>query len=104
MLVIRKLDNHNFTLATKLKEPKVVKIKDKEVIYHYKNENLYYGNLFGAITGFCKHNNIEAFKIPDELKKIKPYSDEVLYMPFCDVGIEEIKQIIENEYLTKAKS
>lgn len=37
MNVIRRLDNYNFTLATELDEPKVVKIKDTEIVYNYKN-------------------------------------------------------------------
>lgn len=87
MLVIRKLDNHNFVLASKLDTQKIVMIGDKEVIYNYKNEDKYYGNLYEAIKGFIRHNKINTdVIIPIEYKKIKPYSNDSLYMPFLEVG------------------
>ena len=85
MKVIRRLDNYNFTLATKLSEPKIVKIKDKEIVYTYKNEDKFFGNLYGAIRGFIIYNGLDKdIKVPESYKKIKPTSDEELYSMFLE--------------------
>jgi hypothetical protein len=86
-LYIRKLDNYNFTLAEKLDEPRVVKIKDKEIVYNYKNLPCYYGSMYGAIIGLAKHTKtkIDRDKLEDELHNIYPASGENLYMPFLEV-------------------
>lgn len=90
---IRRLDNYNFILASKLQEPKTVNIAGNEVVYSYKNIDKYYGNINGAINGLFRHLNIN--KKIEEYKNIKPTSDNELYMPFLEVGVDEILKIIE---------
>ena len=86
MKVIRLKDKYNFCLAEKLDEPRVVKIKDREIVYKYKNLEQYYGNLYGAIRGFIIHNKLDASIFPvEEFRSIKPNSDSELYMPFLEV-------------------
>lgn len=85
MLLIRRLDNYNFTLGRELDEPKVVTIKNKEIVYKYKNENKYYGNLHGAIRGYIIHNNLDKnIKVPEIFKTIKPTSDSIKYSAFLE--------------------
>lgn len=94
MLVIRKLDKYNFVLSSKLKEPKIVSFNGVEVTCEYKNKELFYGNMYEAIKGMFRHNGFEAIDIDVKYKKIKPSSDSELYMPFLEVGNEQIKEII----------
>ena len=94
MNVIRRLDNYNFILATELEEPKVVKIKDKEIIYRYKNMERYYGNMYYAIRGLCRLENVECPNLPSELKNIKPSSDPSTYVPFVEVRVDQIIKVL----------
>lgn len=96
MLVIRKLDNHNFTLSQKLDEPQVVNIAGKDVVYEYKNKIAYYGNLHGAISGLLRHTNHNKVTVPDELKTIKPYSDESKYVAFTNVPVAVIMKLLKD--------
>lgn len=95
MLVIRKLDNYNFVLSKKLDEAKVVTINGKDIVYEYKNMDLFYGNLYEAIRGMLRHNKEENIVLnKNKLIKIKPSSNSNLYMPFLEVGNNEIRDIV----------
>ena len=96
MKIIRKLDSYNFTLSTFLDTPSIVKIGDKEIEYKFKNHNVYYGTLHGAIRGCCRHNNKPYFDIPESLKKVKPYSDEKEYIKFMEINLPELQKLCKS--------
>ena len=88
-MFIRKMDNNNFVLAKKLDKPREVTFKGNKVIYEYKNLECYFGSLYGALTHLFKKENVY-YQVPDRFKQIKPNSSEELYMPFLEVGVDEI--------------
>jgi hypothetical protein len=99
-MIIRKADNYNFVLSVELDEPKVSVIKGKEIVYKYKNLDVYTSDLYYAIRALIRHSksNIDNSFIPNSLKYIKPNSDEELYMPFLEVRLDQIQEIIKKEY------
>lgn len=93
---IRKLDNYNFVLATKLKEPKVSAIQGRKITSNYSNMKYYYGTMYEAVKGLSKVTS-KPINLDESLKLIKPKCNSDLYEPFIektlDVLIANMKRI-----------
>ena len=98
--VIRKKDKYNFCISEVLDEPKIVKLGNKEVVYKYKDCDIYIGDMYYAIRALIRHDNLDLKlnEVPESLKDIKVSGNEDLYMPFLEVGHNEILKLIEKEY------
>ena len=91
MLLIRKLDNYNFTLAKKKKEPRIVSFNGRDIVYEWDNSPLYYGTILEAIVGYIKHNKIDGYtreNIPIQLGKIKPSSPLLMMERYLEVKLD----------------
>lgn len=92
---IRKLDQYNFVLATKLKEPKIGNCKGVKLVQVYTNMKYYYGTMYEAVKGLSKVTG-KPIKLDNSLKLIKPKHDSDSYEPFIEKSFDELTKHMES--------
>lgn len=95
MKEIRRYDKHNFTVVDRLSEPKSSEAFGTTLVQTHKTPTLFYGDMQGALFGYCKHNGIAGFSLDDfsKFRHIKPSDEDPSYAEFVDRKLD-ISQIV----------